>query len=343
VRALTGGLDFAEQEFNAALQAARQPGSAFKTFALAELVAEGYDPDRTWVSGPAEYTVELDDQDDYEVSNYGEASWRELTARDATVSSVNTAYVQLAEELGFDAVTEMATTLGITAELAPYPSTVLGSADVSPLEMAAAYATLGAEGVRRTPHVISRIETRDGEVLYEHEDDGEEVVDPNVAAVVTDVLVDVVRRGTGTAAQVDGHPVAGKTGTTNESRDAWFVGYTPALTTAVWVGNLDFSSMGDVTGGSYPAAIFGGYLSALLDGTEPGSFPVPDRSPLEPFDELRPPPPARRPPPPEDDEEDEEEEEEEEEEFPSLSVSAGIKNRTVIKTTAILLIIISVG
>jgi penicillin-binding protein 1A len=284
VRALLGGTDYESQQFNVATEGLRQIGSSFKTFALAELVDRGYDPDESRVDAPREYEVETD-TDRATIGNYSGTGHGEVSVRQATVESINTAYVILSEELGHDEVVEMAQDLGIRQEIAPVPSSVLGTADLTTLEVTAAYATLAAEGVRNEPYVVERIESHDGEVLYEREAAPEEVLDQNTAAVVTDVLADVVERGTGSAADI-GRPVAGKTGTTNDSRDAWFVGYTPELVTSVWIGNRDNAPMDGVTGGSVPAVTWAAYMSQLVDGSEVTEFPVPDTSELEPFEDL---------------------------------------------------------
>jgi penicillin-binding protein 1A len=284
VRTLLGGPDYAEQQFNVAIDGRRQIGSSFKTFALAELVARGYDPDESEVDAPREHTIETD-TDTVTVGNYSGQGYGEVSVRHATRDSINTAFVLLADALGHDEVAEMAVRLGIQQEIAAVPSTVLGTTDLSPLEVTAAYATLSAEGVRNAPYLVERVETHDGELLYEHAPDPEEVLTVDEAAVITDVLVDVVTEGTGTAADI-GRPVAGKTGTTNEFRDAWFVGYTPELATAVWVGNQDNSPMDGVAGGSIPAATWGTYVAAVLEDTEVRGFPSPDTSGLEPFEDL---------------------------------------------------------
>jgi penicillin-binding protein 1A len=284
VRALLGGIDYETQQFNVAVDGRRQIGSSFKTFALAELVDRGYHPDESIVDAPEEYEVGEGD-DTATIGNYSGHGHGEVSVRQAMIESINTAFVILSESLGHDAVVEMSQRLGVRQEIAPVPSSVLGTADLSVLEVTAAYATLSAEGVRHDPFVIERVEAHDGEVLFEHEPAGEEVLSPTAAAVVTDVLVDVVTSGTGTAAAIS-HPVAGKTGTTNDFRDAWFVGYTPELTTGVWVGNRDNEPMDGVSGGAVPAATFGAYMEALVEGSEPGSFPSPDTSGLEPFDDL---------------------------------------------------------
>jgi penicillin-binding protein 1A len=284
VRTLLGGPDYAEQQFNVAVDGRRQIGSSFKTFALAELVARGYDPDETEVDAPREHSIETDTET-VTVGNYSGQGYGEVSVRRATRDSINTAFVLLADALGHDEVAEMAVRLGIEQEIAAVPSTVLGTPDLTPLEVTAAYATLSAEGVRNAPYLVEQVERHDGEVLYAHTPDPEEVLSVDEAAVITDVLVDVVTQGTGTAADI-GRPVAGKTGTTNDFRDAWFVGYTPELATAVWVGNRDNSPMDGVAGGSIPAATWGTYVATVLEDTDVRGFPSPDTSGLEPFEDL---------------------------------------------------------
>jgi penicillin-binding protein 1A len=297
VRALVGGRDYGSQEFNVAVEGLNQVGSSFKVFALAEFVRQGYHPDATDVDAPKEYDVDSEPGETHTVTNYSGDGYGEIDVREATVNSVNTAYVRLAEELGYDAVVDMARTLGVDVELAPYPSTILGSADLRPIDMAEAYATLAADGVHHEPYLIERIETQDGEVLFEHDPKPEQVIEPQVARVVSDVLADVIRSGTGTAADI-GRPAAGKTGTTNEYRDAWFVGYTPQAATAVWVGTLDNSPMDRVSGGSLPAAIWGVYMTQYVEPFPVAEFESPDPDGLQPLEGLEAPEPLPPPPPP---------------------------------------------
>ncbi|MEX2505042.1 MAG: transglycosylase domain-containing protein, partial [Egicoccus sp.] len=280
VRVLLGGRDYESQQFNVALRGERQVGSAFKPFTLTELVAQGYDPDRTRIDAPQTLIIEQEGDEDAEIGNYTDRGYGEVDMRHATVDSINTAYVRMAEELGFDAVADRAESLGIDGDLPAYPSLTLGTVGVPPVQVAEAYATLAAEGVHREPYVIERIERHDGEVLYEHEHSSEEIIDANAAAVVTDVLRDVVTSGTGTAADI-GRPAAGKTGTTNNYVDAWFAGYTPQFATVVWVGNADNTPMDDVTGGSLPAAAWAGFMGPLMESYEAIEFPEPDAAALE--------------------------------------------------------------
>ena len=286
VRALAGGLDAGEQQYNVATSGDRQAGSAFKTFALAELVAQGYDPDRTRVDAPEEYDIEVSGGEDATVGNYSGDGHGEVSVREATAESINTAYVRLGEVLGPDQVAATANDLGIVSELHEFPSLVLGTAEVRPFELTVAYTTLAASGTRYEPFLIERIEDPDGEVLFEHEPGAEEVIDPNVAHVVTDVLVETIESGTGTAANLP-RANAGKTGTTNDYRDAWFVGYTPQHTTTVWVGNLDNTAMaGEVAGGSLPAQIWGAYMTAFVEAFDAQDFPAADTSHLQPLTGL---------------------------------------------------------
>ena len=325
VAALVGGLDYEESQYNVAFSGDRQPGSAFKTFTLAELVNQGYDPDTTRIEAPEEYDIEVEGGEDTTVGNYTNRGYGEVSAREATQDSINTPFVQLIEELGPDRVAQLATHMGVESELHEYPSLTLGTAEVMPLELTVAYATLAAEGTRHSPYMVERVEHQDGEVVYEHEGESEEVLDPVVAHVVTDVLVDVVEQGTGVAANLP-RPNAGKTGTTDDYADAWFVGYTPQRTTGVWVGHLDNSPMEDrISGGSLPAQIWGSFMTEYVEGDEVEDFPAPDTSELTSLDELERPEPDPEPEPepepetsaepdPEAREEDEDEDEDEDDE-----------------------------
>ncbi len=296
VRALVGGADFAEQNFNAAIQAERQPGSSFKPFTLTAFVEEGFSPDTSRFPAPAELEVGTG-ANSTTVHNFGNRGFGELTVREATQNSVNTVYMQMVEEVTPEAVVDVADRLGIESDLPAVPSIALGTGSVTPFEMASAYATLAAEGVHRTPFIITRVERADGEVVYEADVDEHEAVDPQVAGVVTDVLADVVASGTGTAAQLE-HPVAGKTGTTDDGRDAWFVGYTTQLATAVWIGNADNSPMGDATGGGLAAPLWGDYMGQVMAPLEILELPTASTDGLDPLDEVPDPEPTTAEPTP---------------------------------------------
>ena len=298
VRALVGGSDYSSENFNAAIRAQRQPGSAFKPFTLAALVDAGYAPDRSRFEAPAELDVP-GATDAVTVANFGHEAFGELTVRQATEHSVNTVYMQMVEEVGPQRVVDLAHEMGVDAELPPVPSIALGTGAVTPYELASAYATFAAGGVHRTPRVVASVETTDGEVLYEADVAEHRAVSTQVAGVVTDVLQDVVAAGTGRAAALEGHPVAGKTGTTDSSRDAWFAGFTPQLATVVWVGRADNGPMDGATGGTVAAPLWHDYMQQAMAPLGAGELPVAGQDGLRALDRTRPdpPPPAPEPEP----------------------------------------------
>ncbi|MBW3561914.1 MAG: transglycosylase domain-containing protein, partial [Actinobacteria bacterium] len=299
VRVIIGGLDYGKQQFNVAVQGPQQPGSAFKPMTLTAFVGEGWSPQSRY-DAPAEYTLEREDAPDYTVSNFSQSGYGRVDVRTATTNSINTVYVQMQQDVGTGKVIEYAHRLGIDQKLREVPSLTLGTVGVTPYEMASAYSTLAANGAYRDPYVLEHVTARtSGETLISNgtgpagAEGGSETPTPragpdavrrgvssNTAAVVTDVLAENIEEGTGTAAQI-GRPAAGKTGTTQEFRDAWFVGYVPQLTTAVWIGREDNAPMDDVTGGSIPAETWGEYMGKALKGVPVEEFPEPELEPLE--------------------------------------------------------------
>ena len=281
VRALVGGPDPVSQPFNTAIRSRRQPGSSFKAVALAAWVANGWSPESRFAGGTSR-EVPDGQGGTTTVTNYSQGDKGPQTLRQATWSSTNTAYLDAQEELGVDKVAAMGRLLGIPEDrdLPEVATLSLGVASLSPLDMASAYATFASGGVHTTPRVVSRIVAADGEVLFEAMPEREAVLDANVAYVVSDVLAGVVEGGTGRRADL-GRPAAGKTGTTDDFRDAWFVGYTPHLAGAVWVGNLDNSPMDGITGGSIPAEIWAAVMTAAHEGVDATDFPEPDLRSLE--------------------------------------------------------------
>lgn len=296
VVAYVGGSHYFDElpdaQFDLAGQGARQAGSAFKPFALVAALEKGLTTSRTYPA-PAEITIPLPSpQPPWEVHNYDDVGSGELNLVDATVQSVNTVYAQLTEDVGADAVVEAAARLGVESPLEPVASTALGTNGVTTLDMASAYATLAAEGARTDPAFVTQVTAPDGRVLYEADHSAEQVLDEQVAATVTGVLRQVPERGTGVNARI-GRPIAGKTGTTEEFGDAWWVGYTPELVTAVWVGFPDAprpmvppTTRVTVTGGEWPARIWQLYQGAALadvpitdfatpQGADAGPQPVP--------------------------------------------------------------------
>ncbi|MBM3675025.1 MAG: PASTA domain-containing protein [Actinobacteria bacterium] len=285
VKAYFGGPDFfgpaLYAKWDLAGQAARSPGSTFKPFVLTAALDAGIPLSRTY-SAPAQISIpQPAGAPSWKVDNYdGNGSGRmDLTA--ATVSSVNTVYAQLVTDLGAQRVADTAARLGIRSPLTAVPSIAIGSNEVTALEMASAYGSFAADGLHADPVFVTRVTDRDGTVLYEAPTRRERVLDETTARTVTGVLQKVVERGTGVNARI-GRPVAGKTGTAEEWKDAWFVGYTPELVAAVWVGFPEAertmrppATRVTVTGGAWPAQIWQLFAGAALGETPASLFPVP--------------------------------------------------------------------
>lgn len=284
VLAYVGGRDFFGHEpyakFDLASQARRQAGSAFKPLVLAAALTEDIPLSRAYPA-PPEIEIPMRGQAPWEVRNYDGGGGGEMNLVDATVASVNTVYAQLVMDVGAQDVVDLAALLGVRSPLSPYPSAALGTNGVSALDMASAYATFAADGLHAEPTFVRRVTTADGTVLYESAPQRERVIPAETARQVNAVLEQVVSRGTGVNARI-GRPVAGKTGTGEEWRDAWFVGSSPELTTAVWVGFADAersmvppTTRALVTGGLWPAQIWGLFMGAALADTPISEFPAP--------------------------------------------------------------------
>jgi penicillin-binding protein 1A len=258
VRALVGGRDFDESEYDRIFQARRQPGSAFKPFVYLTALNRSMPPSRTLEDAPVRIT--LAGGRTWEPRNYTGTYAGTMTLREALTRSINTITVRLAQDVGMPAVIGTAQELGLTGDIPNTPATALGSAAVRPIEMAVAYAAFSNGGFRVNPHVIDRIEDRHGNVLYRAPRPRESAVDGASAFVLTSILRDVVDRGTGTPVRAAGFsgPAAGKTGTTNNSTDVWFVGYTPDLVGVVWFGlDQPATIVPGATGGRVAAPVWG--------------------------------------------------------------------------------------
>ncbi|HEX2028642.1 MAG TPA: transglycosylase domain-containing protein, partial [Nitriliruptorales bacterium] len=293
VRALVGGRDYQQQELNAAVEARRQPGSAFKPFTLATFVEKGFSPDSRF-DAPAEIEVEVPGED-VEVANYGGDSHGVQTVEEATWTSTNTVYMQLLREVGPAPVIDLAHRAGIASELPEVPTIALGTGVVTPFELATAYATFAGGGVQTQPRLIREVTDHAGRIVLRAEPQHHPAIATRVAQVVTDVLTGVVQRGTGETADI-GRPVAGKTGTTDEHRDAWFAGYVAELATVVWYGKLDNSPMDGMTGGRLPAETWAAFMAPALQDVPVSGFPRPDLSGLKVLHDAPPPPPPTRSP-----------------------------------------------
>jgi 1A family penicillin-binding protein len=267
--AMYGGRDYAKNSYNYATQGKRQPGSAFKTFVLVTALEKGIPPRRPMnASSPAL----IPSHPVWRVNNSEGSGKGYITLSAATRSSVNCVFARLIWELGADEVAATAKRMGITSHIPALPSIALGSAPVSPLEMASAFGTLANEGILVRPTGITKILASDGTVMYEHKPSGTRVLTARIAWATTQQLMGVVTGGTGTRAQLYGREVAGKTGTAQNYQDAWFVGYTPQLVTAVWMGYSEGSiPMRNVHGqrafgGTFCAPIWHTFMTAALRG-----------------------------------------------------------------------------
>jgi penicillin-binding protein 1A len=284
VRALVGGPNFDQTKFNLVTDGdGRQVGSAFKMFTLMAAVESGILPIDT-ISGAQPCPIENPGSVDpvWSPSNVEGQAAGTLTLASATIGSVNCAYARLIKLVGPQKVVDVAHRMGITNPLGAHLSLTLGSEPVTPLQMASAYATLANDGVRHDPYFVDDVQGRDGTVLFRHADNPQRAVSSQNARIVTQVLTQVVSSGTGTAAALPGRPVGGKTGSTDENADAWFVGFTPQLSTAVWMGapeaRVSMYNVGifpRVYGGTYPAMMFRAYMAPELDGQPPAGFPAP--------------------------------------------------------------------
>jgi penicillin-binding protein 1A len=260
----------------------RQAGSAFKPFALATAIADGYSLRTPFYAPTSVVFPKADNGKDYTVRNYGGSEYGDIDLLKATTSSVNTAYAQLIEALSPFRVADMAHRLGITAPITPTLSIVLGTPSVSVLDMADAYLTFATRGVRVEPTLISMVTDANGNVLWRNRTTSTRVLQEGEADLVTSALETVVTSGTGTRAGI-GVALAGKTGTTEHNGDAWFVGYTPKLATAVWMGfpqgqDTPMSNVHgiSVTGGTFPAQAFHDYMAkAVEDPQWVGDFVAP--------------------------------------------------------------------
>jgi penicillin-binding protein 1A len=254
VRALVGGRNYHASQFNRATQALRQPGSAFKPVVYLAAIERGLRPDDMLLDAPL--TI-----GDYSPTNFDGKYRGMITAREALAESINTVAVRVLQMAGIEHVIDTAEALGITSPLEHDAALALGASDVTPMELTAAYASIASGGRAITPYAIKEISNRDGQVLYRRQDvEAPETVDPNAVAILTGMMEDVVRYGTGKRAALD-RPVAGKTGTSSDYRDAWFLGFTGNYTTGVWLGNDDDHPMKKITGGSLPAQLWHDYMT----------------------------------------------------------------------------------
>lgn len=281
VRAMVGGRDYRETEFNRAVQANRQPGSGFKPFLYyAALEKGGMNPATVMVD--RKVSIAITGQPPWVPRNFGGDYEGPMILKRALSHSVNTIAAQLVERIGVQPLIDSARRCGIKSPLPSVPSVALGTSGVSPLEMASAFATLGTGGIRHEPYWIRRVEDSSGRVIEERFISSRRMLDATTAFQVVDMMRAVLDEGTGTVVRQLGFqlPAAGKTGTTDEYNDAWFTGFTPTLSTSVWVGFDRGTSLRDpqgrgLTGGRAAAPIWAEFMRRATEGEPRRDFPVP--------------------------------------------------------------------
>jgi len=269
IRAYVGGVDYSQSQFDRATMARRQAGSAFKPFVYLTAMEAGRTPSTTIVDEPV--TI-----GNWQPKNYTGRYLGTITLQTGLAQSINTAAAQLANQVGTANVAATARRLGINSPIQLDPSMALGAVEVSPLEMAQAYAPFSNGGFSARGYAIERIRTANGQVLYDHNVDKApraQVIGEPALAYMIQMMRAVVNEGTGARAKVGGYDIAGKTGTTSDYKDAWFVGYTGGFVTAVWVGKDNNKPMKSVTGGNVPAGIWHDFMSAALPRLQARTIP----------------------------------------------------------------------
>jgi penicillin-binding protein 1A len=298
VRAYVGGESYADSQFDRATQAQRQAGSSFKPFVYLTAMEAGHTPSEQVVDEPI--TI-----GNWSPKNFENRYLGPITLETALAQSINTVAARLANEVGTNNVAATAHRLGITSQIQTDPSMALGAVEVTPLEMAEAYDAFANGGYRIHAYGIERIRTASGQVLYDHGVDKPQLqsaIGQPALSEMTQMLRQVVAAGTGARAKIAGYDLAGKTGTTSDYRDAWFVGFTGGFVTAVWVGRDDNTPMKRVTGGGAPAEIWRGFMAPILPHIQAQA--IPGGGPIGPPPDLignlldnQPAPTERQPPP----------------------------------------------
>lgn len=267
VKALVGGRSYFESQFNRATKAFRQPGSAFKPFIYLAALESGLTPDTVRLDAPVKFA-------NWSPKNYDDKYRGPVTLREGLSDSLNTVAARLANEVGVRRVTETARRLGVTSPISRNLSIALGTSEVSLLELTGAYVPFSNGGFGVLPHVIQRVRTADGKLLYQRSGSGPgRVVRREDVGAMNYMLEAALQTGTAKRAALNRWPAAGKTGTTQEWRDAWFIGYTARLTAGVWIGNDDGTPMKRVTGGSLPAMTWHRFMVAAHQGLSPVPLP----------------------------------------------------------------------
>ncbi len=282
IRASVGGAVYADSQFDRATAARRQAGSAFKPFVYLTAMEAGHKPSDPVVDEPL--TI-----GNWTPHNYTGRYLGAISLETAFAQSVNTVAARLANEVGTSRVADTAHRLGITSKIQTDPSMALGAVEVSPLEMAQAYDAFANGGYRVQAYGIERIRTASGRVLYDHAAQRVEkvaVIGSPALPYMVQMMRQVIAAGTGVGARINGYDLAGKTGTTSDYRDAWFIGYTGGFTAAVWLGRDDNTPMRRVTGGSAPAEIWRNFMAAALPRLKIQAIPMTGALQPEPDDAI---------------------------------------------------------
>jgi penicillin-binding protein 1A len=267
VRAMVGGRNYQQSQYNRAAYAQRQPGSAFKPVVYMAAMEGGLTPDTLRVDAPVVV-------DGWAPGNYSGTFGGIMTLTDALAKSVNTIAVQVSEEVGRDAVIRSARRLGFQGRMRPHPSIALGTFEVTLLELTSAYAAFANGGSSVIPHGIASVETITGSLLYQRRGSGVgAIMSAQTLGMMNHMLGETMRSGTGRRAAVAGRPSGGKTGTSQDFRDAWFIGYTADLVVGVWVGNDDGTPMKTVTGGGLPARIWHDFMEKTQAQVQVSALP----------------------------------------------------------------------
>ena len=270
IRAMVGGYDFNRSEYNRATSATRQPGSAFKPIIYAAALQAGMTPATILIDAPVVFQ-------DWRPENYEKRFYGAVTLRDALIHSHNVATVKLLETVGVRRVRDLAQSLGITSSLGVYLSLALGSSSVTLEELTSVYSVFANQGIRMDPYSIESVRDADGVVLEQHVHTPISVLSPEMAYLVTNILEDVIQHGTGRQAKVVPYAVAGKTGTTNDFTDGWFIGYSPRVTAGVWVGFDQVQSLGEKTSGARSALpIWIDFMQNVAPPDDEDLFVLPD-------------------------------------------------------------------
>lgn len=276
IKAMVGGRNFYESQFNRSYQALRQPGSAFKPFVFLTALENGFTPDDIIIDGPVSYPGSKKGVT-WSPKNFSGDFKGPVTLRKAMAESINIVAVKLLDRVGVDNTIEYTRKLGVKSELKPYLPLALGASDLTLMEITSAYGVFANQGIRANPLAIIKVTDRIGRILEKNLPFPDDILKPETSYLITDLLKGVIERGTGWKAKALGRPIAGKTGTTNDYTDAWFIGYTPRLVAGVWVGYDDHRSIGSKETGSRAALpIWMDFMKEVLKDTPPEDFPVPE-------------------------------------------------------------------